>query len=46
MLPPHPPLPEGVFERAVASLEAVLDLEVRDVRVTAWPVGADSSRGA
>lgn len=46
MLPPHPPLPEVTFERAVASLEAVLDLEVRDVRVTDWPVGADSSRGA
>ena len=46
MLPPHPPLPEVTFERAVAALELVLDLEVRDVRVARWPMGADSSRGA
>ena len=46
MLPPHPPLPDVAFEQAVGALEAVLDLEVRDLRVTAWPVGADSSRGA
>ena len=46
MLPPHPPLPEVTFERAVAALEEVLDLEVRDVRVARWPKGADSSRGA
>ena len=46
MLPPHPPLPEVTFERAVAALEEVLDLEVRDVRVARWPMGADSSRGA
>ena len=46
MLPPHPPLPEVTFERAVAALELVLDLEVREVRVDRWPMGADSSRGA
>ena len=46
MLPPHPPLPDAAFERAVGALEAVLDLEVRDVRVTRWPMGADSDRGA
>ena len=41
------PLPEVTFERAVAALgELVLDLEVRDVRVARWPMGADSSRGA
>ena len=33
MLPPHPPLPEAAFDRAVAGLESVLDLEVREVRV-------------
>jgi len=46
MLPPHRPLPEVAFEHAVAALEQVLDLEVRDVRVAEWPMGADSSRGA
>jgi hypothetical protein len=46
MLPPHRPLPEVLFDRAVAALQTVLDLEVRDVRVVGWPMGADSSRGA
>lgn len=46
MLPPHPPLPAADVESAVAALEQVLDLEVRDVRVQGWPEEADSTRGA
>ncbi|HEY5785820.1 MAG TPA: crosslink repair DNA glycosylase YcaQ family protein [Microlunatus sp.] len=46
MLPPHRPLPAAVFAPAASSLETALDLEVRDVRVSEWPRGADSSRGA
>lgn len=46
MLPPHRPLAEAALAPAARALETVLDLEVRDVRVTAWPDQADSSRGA
>ena len=46
MLPSHRPLPAAVFEPAVAALATVLDLDVHDVRVAEWPMGADSSRGA
>ena len=46
MLPPHPVLPADSLAPAVRALEAVLDLEVRDVRVAGWPDEADSSRGA
>ena len=33
MLPPHAALPEAAFAEAVAGLESVLDLEVRELRV-------------
>ncbi len=46
MLPPHPPLPDHALATAARALEAVLDLEVRDVRVRSWPEEADSTRGA
>ena len=39
MLPPHAPLPEAAFAEAVAGLESVLDLEVRELRVA--ETGAD-----
>ncbi len=46
MLPPHRPVADAALAPAARALEAALDLEVRDVRVTAWPDQADSSRGA
>ncbi len=46
MLPGHSPLPDAALGDAVAALQAVLDLDVRDIRVAGWPMGADSNRGA
>ena len=46
MLPRHRRLPEAAFRTAAEALEAVLDLEVREIGVHDWPGQADSSRGA
>jgi hypothetical protein len=46
MLPPHSPLPADSLVPAVRALEAVLDLEVRDIRVAGSTDEADSTRGA